>query len=196
MRTVLRWIATLLLVALAEGSAMAAPPPPEVAKTVTFIFLSDDIGNIRIQNDVPFANGTGFFVIVPNENGAGGYGYLVTAKHVLKDKNGAFFKRVFIRVNDKRDASGFIAIELVPAGVGQNIFFHTDPTVDIAVIPAMPRDDLFDFLAIPSSMIKSKEDFKRGTIKPGSDVFFVGLFALTMATKLIHRYFVSVGSRC
>ena len=162
---------------LTLGSALAAPPPPEVAKTVTFIFLSDDNGNIRVQNDTPFANGTGFFVLVANENGPRGYGYLVTAKHVLENENGEYFKRIFIRVNNKNNGSEFLAIDLVPAGSNQNVFVHSDPTVDIAVIPGMPKETLFDFLAIPSAMIKTKEEFKKSTIKPGSDVFFVGLFA-------------------
>lgn len=66
----------LMLVGMAfllKGPTMAAPPPPNIAKTVTFIFLADDKGNPRILNDAPFANGTGFFVLVPNEHGPGGY---------------------------------------------------------------------------------------------------------------------------
>jgi hypothetical protein len=95
---------------------MAAPPPPDIAKTVTFIFLADAAGNPRIENGGPVPNGTGFFVIVENENGAGGYGYLVTARHVLKNEQGAFFERIFVRVNDRNHGSGFIPIDLVPGG--------------------------------------------------------------------------------
>jgi hypothetical protein len=163
---------------------MAAPPPPNIAKTVTFIFLADDKGSPRIQNDAPVANGTGFFVFVENEPGPGGYGYLVTAKHVLKDENGEYFKRVFVRINDKKQGSEFIALDLTPSGTQKNIFVHDDPTVDIAVIPALPNQEIFDFLAIPTSMIKSKEDFKKSTITAGSDVFFAGLFAPHYGDKI------------
>jgi hypothetical protein len=174
-----RWkfTAAFVLSILTQGLAMAAPPPPEISKTVTFIFLADANGQPRIQNDVPFANGTGFFVLVENENGPGGYGYLVTAKHVLKDESGAFFKRVFVRMNDKKGSSALIGIDLEPSGDKQNLFVHSDPTVDIVVVPALPDEKLFDFLAVPTAMIKSKEDFKKSTIKAGSDVFFTGLFA-------------------
>jgi hypothetical protein len=89
----LRLVTLLCIACLIKGPAMATPPPSNIAKTVTFIFLADDKGDPRIQNDVPFANGTGFFVLVENENGPGGYGYLVTAKHVLKDEHGEYFKR-------------------------------------------------------------------------------------------------------
>ena len=177
MRLRWRFIAALALTFLAQGIAMAAPPPAEISKTVTFIFLADANGQPRIQNDSPVANGTGFFVIVENENGPGGYGYLVTAKHVLKDEAGAFFKSVFVRMNDKKGGSTLIKVDLEPTGNKQNLFVHSDPTVDIAVVPALPDENLFDFLAVPTTLIKSKEDFKKSTIKAGSDVFFTGLFA-------------------
>jgi hypothetical protein len=131
----------------------------------------------RIENGGPVPNGTGFFVIVENENGAGGYGYLVTARHVLKNEQGAFFERIFVRVNDRHHGSGFIPIDLVPGGDKQNLFVHDDPTVDIAVLVGWPDQNAFDFLAIPTSLIKSKEEFKKSTIRAGSDVFFAGLFA-------------------
>jgi hypothetical protein len=145
-------------------TAMAAAPPAEIAKTVTFIFLDDDAGNPRTLNGGPVPNGTGFFVVVENANGPGIYGYLVTAKHVLKDERGNYFRRVFVRVNNKRQSSDFIGLDLAPSGGQQNIFVHTDPSVDIAVIPALPDQNVFDFLAVPNAMIKSKEDFKKSTI--------------------------------
>ncbi len=44
------------------------------------------------------------------------------------------------------------------------------------MIPALPDDKLFDFLAVPMSMIRTKEDFRETKIGPGSDGFFTGLF--------------------
>lgn len=154
---------------------MASPPPKDIPKTVVFVFLADTEGNPLVQNGAPVANGTGFFVLVENKAGPGGWGYVVTAKHVLLDANGHFFKRVFLRVNHKTAGSGFIALDLETSGPRQSVFVHPDPTVDIAVIPALP-DQSFEFLAIPTAMIKTKDEFKASTIQPGSDVFFSGLF--------------------
>jgi hypothetical protein len=144
---------------------------------VTFIFLADDAGNLRTQNGAPVPNGTGFFVLVENDNGPGGYGYLVTAKHVLKNEKVDFFRRVFVRINDRKGGSEFLAFDIAPSGGQQNIFVHNDPTVDIAVVPGLPDQTKCDFLAVPDSFVKNKEDFKKSTIAAGSDVFFTGLFA-------------------
>jgi hypothetical protein len=116
-------------------------------------------------------------VLVPNENGPGGYGYLITAKHVLIDEKGQFSPRVLVRINDKNKGSAFVMLDLQTAGAKQNVFVHNDTTVDIAVIPAWPDETKFDFRAVPTEMIKTKEAFKQTTIAPGSDVFFAGLFA-------------------
>jgi hypothetical protein len=184
MRTLLRIGFFVWLTCLTNGLTMASPAPPEIAKTVTFIFLAGDHGAPRVQNDAPVANGTGFFVLVENENGPGGYGYLVTAKHVLKDDKGDYFRRVFVRINDKKGGSALIPIDLVSSEARQNLFIHDDPTVDIAVVPALPDLNVFDFLAIPTALIKSKEDFKKSTIAVGSDVFFAGLFAPHYGDKI------------
>ena len=175
----IRWLSALaLIVGLMTTHVVAAPAPPEVAKAVTFIFLADEHGNPRIYHETlaPVVNGTGFFAVVENENGPGVYGYLVTAKHALQDEQGEYFRRVFVRINDKNNGSMFVPIDLQPTGVNQNVFTHGDPTVDIAVIPALPDEKLFDFLTVPMSMIRTKEDFKNTKIGPGSDVFFTGLF--------------------
>src|SRR5438874_913896 len=75
-------------------SVLAATIPPEIKKTVTFIFPADAQGNIMrdAKTGVPLPYGTGFFVTVSNTPPrAGAYGYLVTAKHVLKAPNGNDF---------------------------------------------------------------------------------------------------------
>lgn len=174
-------IATLLT--LASVSAMASPPPPDVAKTVAFIFLADEKGEVKIENGSPRANGTGFFVMVQKEGTPGGHVYFVTAKHVLKDEKGNFFKRIFLRVNDRNNGSGMLPLDLIQDGDGQNVFVHEDSTVDVAVIPGLPNENVFDFLTIPDSLIKSREDMKKSTLRPGSDVFFTGLFAPHVGEK-------------
>jgi hypothetical protein len=183
-----RWRILIFLVCalfIPQEKTMGAPPPMEIAKAVTFIFLADGAGNLQLhpQTGGPFANGTGFFVFVENTDGPGGYGYLVTAKHVLQDENGKFYSRVYVRVNDKNSGSEFGWLDLTVSGDKQNVFAHTDPTVDIAVIPMLPDQNKFDYLAIPTALIKSKEDFKKSTIMPGSDVFFAGLFTPHVGDK-------------
>jgi hypothetical protein len=168
-----------LFMAASLETVQAAPPPPNIAKTVSFIFLADDSGNPKINPDTagPMANGTGFFVLISSENGPGLYGYLVTAKHVLKNEKGEFFKRVYLRINSKSGDAQFVPLDLVTTGEKKNVYLHDDPSVDIAVIPAWPSETTFDVLGIPSAMIKDSEEFKKTTIVEGSDVFFVELFA-------------------
>ncbi len=105
------WTVAIIL-GLTTTRLMAAPAPPGVAKTVTFIFLADEQGNPRIYADTRalMVNGTGFFVLVENKNDPGLYGYLVTAKHVLQDERGQYFRRVVIRINDKK-----MALHLCPS---------------------------------------------------------------------------------
>jgi hypothetical protein len=181
-------LATFSIVSINNGKevTMASPAPVDIARIVTFFFLADESGNPRVNTETGghIANATGFFVVVENENGHGGHVYLVTAKHVLHDQNGGLYSRVFIRVNTKEKKADYLALDLIAKDAGQNIFIHADPTVDIAVIVAMPPRDRFDFLAIPAAMIKSKDDFKKTTIAPGSDVFFTGLFVPHLGEKL------------
>jgi len=49
-------------------------------------------------------------------------------------------------------------------------------TVDIAVVPALPPQSVFDFKAIPEEMLSTPQTFKDFDIAEGSEVFFVGLF--------------------
>jgi len=167
-----------LFTAVSLSIGRATPPPPNIAKTVSFIFLADENGNPKINPDTagPMANGTGFFVLVANETGPGGWGYLVTAKHVLKNEKGEFYKRVYLRINTKSGDAQFVALDLIVTGEKRNVYLHNDPSVDIAVIPAWPPETIFDVLGISNTMIKDSEEFKKTTIVEGSDVFFVGLF--------------------
>ena len=58
----------------------------------------------------------------------------------------------------------------------RNVFTHQDPSVDIAVVPALPSGAIFDFKAIPDDMLSTKATFDEFNIAEGSDVFFLGLF--------------------
>jgi hypothetical protein len=59
----------------------------------------------------------------------------------------------------------------------KRIYTHpTDQTVDIAVVPALPDQQRFDFKWLPQQFLTTKESFRQLNIAEGSDVFFTGLF--------------------
>jgi hypothetical protein len=152
----------------------------EIKKIVTFIFPPDDHGNLRRDpknNPIPY--GTGFFVAVKNDTGKGpgegSFAYLVTAKHVLKDEHGSDFDRVFLRLDTLKGEADFIPLDLIQNGQ-RVVFTHPDPTVDIAVVPALPSQTLFSFKVMSEDLLSTKETFTQYNIGEGSDVFFVGLF--------------------
>ena len=101
----------LITASLVVQAAPSATIPPEVKKAVTFIYPSDAHGDIvrDAKTGVPTPYGTGFFVFLANEipPRAGGYGYLVTAKHVLKAPTGASFSRVYLRLNKLKGDAEF-----------------------------------------------------------------------------------------
>ena len=58
----------------------------------------------------------------------------------------------------------------------EQFFFHTDPTVDLAVIPILPNQNVIDFKMLPDDLIADAKKFKELKITEGSDVFFTGMF--------------------
>jgi hypothetical protein len=172
-----RLMVFVVAVAMACVPARAAPLPTDVLKIVTFIFLADAAGNVA-KNDAnrPIPWGTGFFVGIKLGDGTRMSGYLVTAKHVLKDEQGRDFKRVYVRMNSKAGDPTFAALDLSANGIS-NVYTHNDPTVDLAVVPVAPDEKNIDFKMIFDDLVTTKESFKELQIGEGSDVFFVGLFA-------------------
>jgi hypothetical protein len=153
----------------ADGAAI----PHEITKVVTFIFLSPDRGKsfppIGRGSFVGVKSGTDRFRV-----------YLVTAKHVLKDSTGQYHQSVWIRLN-KKGGSGMIALPLTGKDAAPVYKHPTDHSVDLAVIPCLPSQDLFDFQFIPDEMLTTKDAFAELNISEGSDVFFCGLFAQFVA---------------
>jgi len=162
-------VSTLIFLLLIGGVCMATIIPSDVKDVVNFIFIINDEGN-----KVP--NGTGFFVGVKSKTDVGSaYIYLVTAKHVLQDKDNKFYSSVYVRLNMKDGGSEFIEIPL--QSISQNgIFTHQESTVDIAVIPFAPNQDKYDFKYLPENFLTTKELFESNEIKVGDDIFFTGLF--------------------
>lgn len=149
----------------------AYPVPGDIKKTVAFIYAPGD-------NERVLPNGTGFFIALPNpQEKDKSAGYLVTAKHVLqkRDKK-SFFPFILLRLNTKNGSSQMVPVSLVHDGANKNVFLHQDPSVDLAVIPVNLNPGQYDLLALPSSMIVTKEDFANLRIAEGTEVFFTGLF--------------------
>jgi Trypsin-like peptidase domain len=177
---VMKGIARLLIavsICTAFTPLPAATIPSDVKKTVTFIFLPDAQGNLLRdpKTNSPQPYGTGFFVTVKNTTGEGVYGYLVTARHVLRAPDGSNLARIFVRFDKQRGETEFVPIDLVREGKSV-VYVHRDPTVDIAVIPCLPSQAVFDFKTIPEDMLSDKDSFKQLGIAEGTDVFFTGLF--------------------
>jgi hypothetical protein len=149
----------------------AQPIPQEVKSTIAFIFVPDTSGKL-----VP--NGTGFFVGVKDTSTSNSYSvYLVTAKHVLlTDDNETFFPSVFVRLNRKVGDAEILRLDLSSSGNRKNVFVHPDSTIDIAVIPALPDQKVFDFKFLPNEYLTTKDEFVRMKIREGSEIFFTGLF--------------------
>jgi hypothetical protein len=166
-----------ILLCIIVSAATAATVPPDVKKVVTFVFLADEQGNLRQdpQTKLPMPQGTGFFVALKDtSSSSGGYGYFVTAKHVLKDRTGEFFNRVYLRLNKLSGDAEYVPLDLIQDGHSV-VFTHSDATVDIAVVPALPNQTVFDFKVLTDEMLTTEESFSKLQLGEGSDVFFAGL---------------------
>jgi len=169
----------LVVILFWRNAIMAAPIPPEVKSVVAFLFIpGKQPGEL-----VPY--GTAFFVGVKDpKNPDRSFVYLVTAKHVLRTPDRkTWLPKIFLRLNTKTSSSEIIEISLFLSGAGRTVFMHSDPSVDIAVIPALPDQDRFDFKVLPEEMITTEKDFKGLGITEGSEVFFTGLFSPYVGTR-------------
>lgn len=170
-RKVLSIFSFLVVVLIFTSGYAGMPIPSDIKKTVCFILIKGTDGKY-----VP--NGTGFFVVTENSSKSIMYGYLVTAKHVLRSspEKDEYFPEIFIRLTKTKGGVEQLRIPIIRDGKNKNLFLHHDPTVDIAVIPAIPEIQLYDFKTLPSSMLTTKEDVKAMNITEGADVFFTGMF--------------------
>lgn len=92
---------------------------------------------------------------------------------LLYDKNGKLYPRIVTRVN-KRDGGVLRGpIPLISDGSEKTVYFHSDPTVDLAVIPhGWPKSDTIDGKYLPENLITDKASIERLHIEEGTEVFF------------------------
>lgn len=126
--------------------------------------------------------GTAFFVWYPDARGGSdyGFGYLVTAKHVLKDADGRYLKSVKIRVNLlKANADSDLGLGEVPVAddSGKLLWFddQDDPQNDVAVLPALPDMGLVDFKTVPVGMFADTGLLQGRRVHEGDSLYLFGL---------------------
>jgi len=164
-----------LLFLLCLGMNAATPIPPEVKKSVVFIYAKPDDKDL-------LPRGTGFLVGVniPSNPDVMRF-YLVTAKHVLEDSKGASRSKIWIRVNMRTGESNFLELSLT--GSNRPYFHPRDKNVDIAVI-SLPLDPkTVDFLVLPDSLLVAKAELGQPEFREGADIFFTGMFVPYMGYR-------------
>lgn len=144
--------------------------PPEVRKSVAFIY----------GGEKGIALGTGFFIGAFNQDKSRAQRFFVTAKHVLRpcDENGkncSWQPNLSIRFNLTNGDSEVVPLGVVLNGPGKTIYLHSDPTVDLAVIPISFDPQIYDHMAIASDLFLTSTE--SASLKEGMEVFFSGLFA-------------------
>src|SRR6266481_4197203 len=159
-------------------TSQTAPVPAAIRKVVVFIYYPDNPTNAS-------PDGTGFLVGIPSVNNTNmTFGYLVTARHVLRPSETNWLPSVFVRVNRRDGTSDMTPLSLKTAGQNKNVFTHDDPTVDIVVVPFVPPNQSnSDCMVLPMELLTSELDFKQLDIHEGSDVFFTGMFDRHLGDK-------------
>jgi len=181
----------LSLIVLAEN-VLAERIPSDIKQIVTFIYgeKKESVGlceEVHLDKAAFFcASGTGFFVGVPDStNPEFSYTYLVTAKHVLYDeKTNSLYPSIVTHLNKRGGGVLRGQIPLVTDGKDKTIYFHSDPTVDLAVIPhGWPKSDIIEGKVFPEKLISDKASLKNLHIEEGTEVFFTGLFTQHVGAK-------------
>jgi hypothetical protein len=157
------------------------PPLPfttAIRKTVTYITVSCRDGAREFSEQ-----GTGFFVSYPDkrlgENGS--FIYLVTNRHVAlcSDDSGHDYpvEKISVRLNLKASSQGEASqIAYLNEHGNARWLLPADDSVDLAVLPLLPPQDQYDFLAIPVSLFATKDVIEKENILEGDRVLFTGLF--------------------
>jgi len=129
---------------------LAAPIPDDVKKVVTLFLL-------MTQRAASFQTHSIFVGIKDSADPQRTFVYLATARHVISTKPfGPLYPHVYVRLAKRSGGTEIVKIPLVPGGPQPTVFLHPDPSVDLAVIPALPSQDVFDFRVIPDDFDNHK----------------------------------------
>jgi len=171
----MRHIYVSLLGMLFTVGALGSVIPPNIEKTVVFIYTDE-------AATPGHAYGTGFLMGIPVPmHPEQSWVYLVTAQHVLhtdgNDLSSPLLPALFVRINRKSGDSSVSGVPLRTSGPFKTVFLSPDPDVDIAVLPLSVADpDQFDVQILPEVLLANEEDIKTLHIGIGTDMFFAGMF--------------------
>jgi hypothetical protein len=184
----LRYLAAALILMLGMAHAQSVD---ELKKCVAFVFgrvhVKAPDGTLMrgpdgqpVMLQIPL--GTAFFIGYPDKRGGENYtfGYVVTAKHVLKDVDGTYLKSVEFRVNllkPQTDSDLTLGEIRVSDDAGRLLWFEdkNDPQNDVAIAPGMPNVNLIDFKLVPTSMFADEDLLKKRSVHEGDPVYLFGL---------------------
>lgn len=173
-------ISTVTVCAAGQVPQSAAPPstsrPEPFAKT-----LKKAVALIRVaytkDGALMVAEGTCFFVLYEDkrlgENG--GFMYLVTNHHVaspgIEDGKAYPVQGMHLRLNLRNSDQGS-----EEATIPANWYFPADDSVDLALLPLLPDQTKYDYLAIPASIFATHDTVESRNISEGDSVLIEGYF--------------------
>ena len=154
-----------------------------VKKTVCYIFSGKVIEKSVAVNPLKSVAvsplGTGFLVFLPNPREQGKFlGYFVTAKHVLKNKSGEYYPEIFVRTNlknwspnDKKLGIKWARLPVTGRDGNLEWLVHSNPGVDLAVLPMFPSSETFDIWAVPSKAFLTYKNLSKTGVLEGQEIF-------------------------
>lgn len=139
--------------------------PDEIRKCVVFLGYKNSLGGISMAGTAFFANRS----IDPDKQEIG-FGYLITAKHVIDNIRAKLADKVLLRVNLKGGGA-----QWVESGIDSWLTHDEDPTVDVAVLKThIPR--VCDHIQYPLASMATEQVIATHKIGVGEEVFLTGLF--------------------
>lgn len=102
--------------------------------------------------------------------------YVITAKHVVLDNDSLQNDSIFFRLNKIGESYEIVGIKKNISNKNQNIFFHLDESVDLAVIPVTIGNDV-KYESIPIDAFYFKSQLSSDGISVGTETFFSGLYS-------------------
>lgn len=104
----------------------------------------------------------------------------MTAKHVLKDVDGAYLKKVKLRVNlvtPQTNSDLTFGEVAVTDDSGKLLWYDDkeDPQNDVAIFPGMPDTKLIDFKGVPVGMFADTALLRGRSVTEGDSVYLFGL---------------------
>ena len=142
--------------------------PDEVRECVCFVYRMTVSGDLR-----PI--GTAFFVLFnpePVDEPDSGWGYTVTALHVIAQARATGDAKVYLRVNTLAGGVGYVAT-LIDDWLSKED--KTEPE-DVAVLNGTPDRSVYDFKMVDPTLFVGDAEVAEYNIGVGDHVLFPGLF--------------------